>query len=100
MSALPRRFKSVIERMGDPYTAGLESRKAVVAVLDGKRAAGVLTQTEIDALAKPIWLAYVPHDDASAVNDSVNWDGLSLSVKKVVKARARGETVAKMVVWA
>lgn len=100
MSALSRRFKSVIERTGDAYSVGGNGRKALVAVLDAQRAAGLLTQAEIDALAKPIWLAYVPHDDATAVNDTVSWDGLSLNVKKVVKARARGETVAKMLVWA
>lgn len=100
MSALPRRFKSVIERTGDSYLVGGNSRKALVAVLDGGRAGGVLTQAEIDTLAKPIWLAYVPHDDGTAVNDTVSWDGLSLNVKKVVKARAQGETVAKLLVWA
>jgi hypothetical protein len=100
MSALPGRFKSVIERVGDPFTVGGSSRTALVAVLTGDRATGLLTQSEIDASTKPIWLAYVPHDDATAVNDTVSWDGLSLTVKKVVKARAQGETVAKMLVWA
>ncbi len=100
MSAVPKRFKSVIERIGDTYTVGGNSRKAIVFVLPKDRAHDFLTQVEIDAGAKPLRLAYVPHDDATVATDSVTWDGLSFTVKKVVAARARGETVAKMQVWA
>lgn len=99
MSAIPKRFKSVIERIGDAYTVCANSRKAIVAVLPSARALDFLTQAEIDAGSKPLRLAYVSHDDATVATDTVTWDGLSFTVKKVVKARARGETVAKMLVW-
>lgn len=100
MSATPKRFKNVILRLGDDYAVGGNGRKAIVTLLPGERASDFLTDAEIAALAKPIRLAYVPFDDATAVSDTVSWDGLSLTVKKVVSARARGETVAKMLLWA
>jgi hypothetical protein len=100
MSAVPRRFKSVIERIGDSYTVGANTRKAIVSVLPDERAHDFLTQAEIDLATKPLRLAYVPHDDGTVATDTATWDGISFSVKKVVKARFRGETVAKMLVWA
>lgn len=100
MSAIPRRFKSVIERLGDTYSVGSSSRKAIVSVLPLARALDFISQSEIDLGTKPLRLAYVPHDDVTAENDLVSWDGLSFTVKKVVSARARGEVVAKLQIWA
>ncbi|MBI5706270.1 MAG: hypothetical protein HZC36_04700 [Armatimonadetes bacterium] len=99
MSIIPKRFKGVIELIGDDYLVSGNTRKAIVTILPSERAKDFLPQADIDASAKPMRLAYVPHDDATALSDTVAWDGLSLTVKKVVSARARGETVAKMLVW-
>jgi hypothetical protein len=43
-------------------------------------------------------LAYVPYDDSSTVGNSVTWDGLSFTVKKVVSARFQDSTIVKMLV--
>ena len=37
-------------------------------------------------------------DDATVVNDTVVWNGLSLTVKRVVDLRSRDVTVAKLLV--
>ncbi len=98
MSAVPRRFKDVIARFGDDYTVGAASRKGIFVPVSPGRALVYLTQAEVDAAGRPIRFAYVAHDDGTALNDSVSWDGLTLAVKKVVRARYRSETVAKVLV--
>jgi hypothetical protein len=43
-------------------------------------------------------LAYVPFDDSSAAGNAATWDGLSYTVRKVVSARVKDQTVFKMLV--
>src|SRR5262245_60558989 len=98
MTALQRRFKNVLERIGDTFTVSGNNRKGIFAVLPNERAKAFLTQTELDAAGRPLRMAYVPFDDATAVSNIVNWDGLTLTVKKAIGVRAKGETVARLLV--
>jgi hypothetical protein len=98
MNALQRRFKSVLERVGDGFTVGGSERKGVFAVLPLERVKDYLTLAEVDAAGRPIRFAYVPYDDPTAANDSVSGDGLSLTVKRAVAVRAKGVTVVRMLV--
>ncbi len=100
MSLLPDRFRGLIKRSGDSFTVGGSSRIGVFRVVSYTRSLLYATPAEADAFAKPIRLVTVPHDDATTVGDTVTWDGLSLVVKKVVRVRHRGETVARQLLVA
>jgi len=92
MSVLQRRVKGVLYRVGDSFQLSGTARYGVFAPLG---------QADSDsALSKPSWLAYVPHDVSVSANEPVVWNGQNLTVKKVVDARFRSETVAKMLVVA
>lgn len=95
MSLLPERMRGLIKRTGDSFTMSSVARIGVFRVISYGRALVYATIAEADTYAKPIRLITVPHDDPTAVGDSVSWDGLSLVVKKSVKVRVRGETVAR-----
>lgn len=98
MTALQARFSGVIRRLGEGFTVAGVSRVGIFSVLSAERAGDYLSSTELDAAARPLHAAYVPHDDATAVSDVVLWDGLTLAVKRVVKLRFQGSTVAKLLV--
>lgn len=98
MSALQRRFKNVLERIGDTFTVSGNNRKGIFAILPLERAKGFLTQAELDAAGRPLRMAYVPYDDTTAVTNTVSWDGLTLTVRKALSVRAKGETVARLLV--
>lgn len=98
MTAIQRRFKNVLERIGDTFTVSGNNRKGIFAVLPLEKAKGFMTQAELDAAGRPLRMAYVPYDDATAVTNSVSWDGLTLTVKKAISVRAKGETVARLLV--
>jgi len=98
MTAIQRRFKSVLERIGDTFTVSGNNRKGIFAILPLERAKEFLTQSELDAAGRPLRMAYVEYDDVAAVTNSVSWDGLTLTVKKALNIRAKGETVARLLV--
>lgn len=95
MSLLPMRTKAVILRVGDVFSVGGNSRRGWFRVVSFGRALLYATPAEADSYSKPIRLLTVPFDDPTTVGDTVSWDGLSLVVKKAVKVRLRGETVAR-----
>src|SRR5687767_8779334 len=66
-------MKAAIARHGDTFTVGGNNRKGIFEVLPADRALDYLTQAQIDAATKPLRLAHVAHDDATAVNDTVTW---------------------------
>lgn len=100
MTALQRRFKSVLERIGDDFVSDSGAGKGVFAVLPVERAGDFLTSAELEAAGRPIRFAYVPFDDGTEKEDEVSWNGLTLEVVKAVDLTAMGETVARMVVLA
>ena len=64
------------------------------------RALQYATPAEAGGYSKPIRLAIVPHDDSTAVGNTVVWSGLSLLVQKTDVLTCRGETVARVLILA
>ncbi len=100
MTPEQRRAKAVIERFGDPFTVGASERKGVFAPLSRERALDLFTEAQWTALPLPAWLVATPHDDPTAVNDPLTWNGATLTVRKAVESRAKGQTVARLLVVA
>lgn len=98
MTPLQRRFKGVIERVGDGFTVGGSARKGVFAILPVLRALDYLPQADVDSSGRPMRLAYVPCDDATGAGDSVSWNSQTLSVKKAVEVRVQSVTVVRLLV--
>jgi hypothetical protein len=98
VTLLQRRFKAVIERLGDTFTVGGTPGKALVAVLPFADAQTYLTSAEITAAAKPIHAMYVPFDDATATAAAVDWNSLTLTVLRAVELRLQDESVLRMLI--
>ena len=96
MTVGQRRVRGAVALRGDAYTVGVDSRVGVFSVLSMSDAEGYLTAAEIGAASLPLYTAYVAFDDATVVNDTVVWNGLSLTVKRVVDLRSRDVPVAKL----
>jgi hypothetical protein len=96
MSPVQRRFKTAIELMGDAFTSGAATRRAIFAFISSGQALSYLSPSELDLCTRPLRLAYVPYDDPAGVSDSVVWNGRTFVVKKAVGARWRGELVARL----
>jgi len=93
-----RRIKRAIRRLGDAFTVGGVTRYGVFAVMAPGRAASYLLQGVIEASDRPMRMAYVAYDDVTAVTDTVTFDAQTYVVQKVIKARVRGEAVARLLV--
>jgi hypothetical protein len=98
MTALQRRFKAAIERNGDLFAIGGNARRGLFILLASERAREFLSESEIAAATMPLRLAYVTFDDSAAVSETVVWNGQNLGVKRAVNLRAKGETVARILV--
>ena len=95
MSLLQSRVKGAIQRTSDSFTVSGNPRVGRFHIVSFGRALLYATPAEADTFNKPIRILTVPHDDTTAVGDTVSWDSLSLVVKKVVKVKFRSETVAR-----
>lgn len=98
MNPLQRRLKALIARVGDSFTVGGSSRKGVFGLLGVSRAKDLLPAGTVDALGRPLRVATVAYDDATAASDTVTWDGADYTVEKVLKVRWRDSTVARVLV--
>ncbi len=100
MTALQRRFKSVIQRLGDSYIGTHGAGFALTGILSVGQAKLYLDDTTAAALNRPIRAFYVSHDDPAVVADSITWAGLTLAVKKIIELRFQSAVIAKMLVVA
>ncbi len=98
MTALQRRMKSVIERVGDTFTVGGVSHKGVVTLLNPTAARDYLAQSDIDSAPRPLRLAYAAFDDTTVVGNSVAWASITLTVRKLVEVRYIGSVIARLLV--
>lgn len=98
MTPMQRRFRKLLQRFGESFVSAGRTGTGVITTLSSGNASNYLTRTELDAAGRPIRIAYVPFDDTTAEFATLTWDGLILTVKRVVSVRFRGVTVAKMLV--
>lgn len=100
MSALPARAKAALLRVADPFTVSGNTRRGWFRVCSYGRALLYATPAEVDTYARPLRTLTVPHDDTTAVGDTVSWNSLTLTVKKAVELRVSGEKVARVLLVA
>ncbi len=100
MNALRSRLSGVLKRYGEAFTVGGAATTGIFCPLPPERAKTYLTDAEVAAASRPMWLSYVPHDDPSTVAASVAWNSLALTVKRIVDVRVQGATVGKILVLA
>lgn len=98
MTAMQRRIKSVIERIGDSFTVSGAAHKGVVTILNPTAARDYLVQSDIDAAARPLRLIYAPFDDTTAAGSTVIWASISLTVRKLVDVRYQDSVIARLIV--
>jgi len=96
MSAPATRVLGIVSTQGEPFTVSGASHTGVFTIVPASRHLAYLTQTEVDAVAKPIYLVLVEANDSTASGSTVTWNGGSWTVKRVLPLRLKGETVAKM----
>lgn len=98
MSLLQQRIKTRLEREADAFSVGGVGHSGVFQLLAPSKARTYLDDAVINAAQKPLYLAYVPHDDTTAELDTLDWNGLSLYVQRVVPVWLRDETALKLLV--
>jgi len=95
---LALRLKATIEAIGDEFTIASVTHRGVFGIISPARAAHFLSQVIVDGMSRPIRTVYVPFDDGALVGDTLAWDVHTLTVKKILNARFRNETVAKVLI--
>jgi hypothetical protein len=100
MTAIRNRLSAVIKYYGDTFNVGPSNRTGIFTPLPEAKAESYLTSAEIGAANRPLWAGYVPYDDATAVAATVSWNGLSLTVKRVLDLRLKNTTVARLLILA
>ncbi|CAN5358314.1 hypothetical protein BH11ARM1_BH11ARM1_13590 [soil metagenome] len=100
MIAVASRVKSIIATFGDSFTISAVAHRGVFSALSEAKAATYLTSSEIAAASRPIYAAYVESNDTSAVANTVVWNGLSLTIIRIVGIRFANATIAKALVMA
>ena len=96
MTAAQRRVQSLVTRLGEDFTVGGAGHRGVFSNTTSGADRAFLTQSEVDAAGLPLWVCLVAFDDATAVANTVSWNGLTLTVKKIGEARAYGALAGKM----
>lgn len=95
---LPKRFRGVIERVGESMTIASAITQAIVAPLSASEAADYVNATELEGANRPLQLAYVPFDAAANAEDAVTWQAHPYNVLRAIDLRYQGETFARMLV--
>ena len=98
MTALRHRVSAVLARYGEPFTVGVTAAIGIFRPLSLDTARTLLTDSELVAADRPLWVGYVPHDDPSSVSASIHWNGATLAVLRIVELRVRGIVVGKVLV--
>lgn len=91
------RIRQTIRQSGETYTVGTINRKGVVTLMSPRLAALYLTQAIIDNANRPLYAIFVPDNDATVATDTISWDGLTLSILKIVRRRLRGTLLFKII---
>ncbi len=99
MSAVARRVEGLVNRHGESFTVGGAPRRGLFSPISSGFVRSFLAQAELDGVAPPFWVCLVAATDATAVGDVVEWNGTSSTVRRVVPARFRGSTVARLLVF-
>lgn len=94
------RLARTIAQYGDAFTVGIAPHTGIFSVLSSTGASALFDSTELSALPRPIYQAIVPADDLTAESDTLDWNGLSLTVQRVLPYRYRGQTIAKRLIVA
>lgn len=100
MTLIQRRFKAVIERLGDTFTVGAVAGKALVAPLAFEDAQTYLTSAELAAAGLPIWALYVPFDDVTPAGATLTWNGVSYTVQRAIDWRFQDAAALRLLIAA
>lgn len=91
------RFRRAILKQAESFTANGVSRKGIVSIIPPSLANRYLDTPTLDSANRPIYAFFVPDNDGTAESDPIAWDGLSLSILKIVRRRMRGTLLFKMI---
>lgn len=99
MTAAARRFRSMVDRLGETFSVGVTIHTGVFSNVNVGTAKSYMSAGEVDGAHVPLYVCLVRDDDTTTVDDSVSWNGLTLVVERVLESRFGGEVAAKMLVF-
>lgn len=94
------RLARTIAQYGDAFTVGIAPHTGIFSILSSTGASALFDSDDLTVLSRPIYQAIVPADDLTEESDTLDWNGLSLTVQKILPYRYRGQTVAKRLIVA
>ena len=100
MSPVQRRFRNVINRVGEAFTVSGNARQGIFSILSPYAAEQYIDATTLAAVGRPMRAVYVPFDDVTATGNSVSYAGLTLTVEQALDLRHQGEAVARLLILA
>ncbi len=100
MSPIQRRFRNVINRIGEAFTVGGNARLGIFSIISPPVAEQYIQVTTLASLGRPMRAVYVPFDDVTATGNSVSYSGLTLTVEQALDLRHCGEAVARLLILA
>ncbi len=98
MTEAQYRFKRSILQNGESFTANLIAKKGVFSVISRTGAANYLPIATVDGANRPLWGIFVPFDDTTVLTDPIVWDGLNLTLLKVIRRRWRGNVMYRLLI--
>ena len=98
MTQAQYRFIRCILQNSESFTANSVPKKGVFAVMSRTGAATYIPIGTVDGANRPIWGIFVPHDDTTFVTDPIVWDGLNLTILRVVRRRWRGSVLYRLLI--
>lgn len=96
MSPTQRRFKNVINRVGEAFTVGGNARQGIFAFIAPGAARTYMDAATIDSVGRPLRAAYVPYDDPTTTGNTVTYASATYTVQKALDLRHRNEAVARL----
>lgn len=95
--SLAARIKVKFDKHGESYMAnGTVPGKGFFKILDSGTMRSYFDDIEISTFLKPALLLIVSSDAVLNVNDSIQRDGVTYKVRKIIKERFKGEVIFKL----
>lgn len=98
MNSLRRRSNELVRRFGEPFASQGMLRKGIFTRLAWEDVEALLSSQEQAVARRPVEMAYVLASDPAQASDHIDRSGEEYQVLRVLEARFRGETIAKMLV--
>lgn len=92
------RVRRALSFLSETFEVSSNERRGVFSITDKEIAAKYVDETTLGGSNRPIYLIFVPNDDDTEPNDTIEYGGKSLAILNIVERRYRGVVLFKVIV--